>query len=64
MEETWDIPEEDPCIGVCTMDPESGTCLGCGRTAEQIAGLPPASPASGKDDAPPPSGSEAGPSAP
>lgn len=44
MDETWEVPEEDLCIGVCTMDPESGTCLGCGRTAEQIAGLPPAMP--------------------
>ncbi len=25
-----------PCIRVCTLDPESGLCLGCGRTAEEI----------------------------
>lgn len=25
-----------PCIRVCTLDPESGLCLGCGRTTEEI----------------------------
>ncbi len=53
MDETWEVPEEDLCIGVCTMDPESGTCLGCGRTAEQIAGLPPAPPTRGEEEVPP-----------
>ena len=23
--------EEYPCVGVCTDDPDSGYCLGCGR---------------------------------
>ncbi len=35
------IPEDDvpsPCIKVCTLDPESTECLGCGRTIDEIAG--------------------------
>ncbi|WP_374325764.1 DUF1289 domain-containing protein [Azonexus sp.] len=26
-------PSEDlyPCVGICTTDPDSGYCLGCGR---------------------------------
>ena len=27
---------ETPCISICRMD-ETGTCIGCGRTKEQIA---------------------------
>lgn len=28
-----DNPDEDfyPCVGICTADPDSGYCLGCGR---------------------------------
>jgi uncharacterized protein len=26
-----------PCIKICTMDPRSGLCAGCGRTLEEIA---------------------------
>ena len=26
-----------PCIKVCIVDPRSGTCLGCGRTLDEIA---------------------------
>jgi predicted Fe-S protein YdhL (DUF1289 family) len=26
-----------PCIGVCTLDPTERTCLGCLRTADEIA---------------------------
>ncbi|MDR2839251.1 MAG: DUF1289 domain-containing protein [Azonexus sp.] len=28
-----DSPEYDPypCIGICTADPETGCCIGCGR---------------------------------
>jgi predicted Fe-S protein YdhL (DUF1289 family) len=29
-----DIPS--PCIGVCTLDPRTGRCLGCMRTAGEI----------------------------
>ncbi len=27
-----------PCVRICTMDPDSGLCEGCGRTIEEIAG--------------------------
>ena len=27
-----------PCIKVCFIDPESGLCLGCFRTAAEVAG--------------------------
>ena len=27
---------ESPCIKICTYDPESGLCHGCGRTLEEI----------------------------
>jgi predicted Fe-S protein YdhL (DUF1289 family) len=26
-----------PCIGVCTLDPAERTCIGCLRTADEIA---------------------------
>lgn len=29
---------ESPCIHVCSIDPESGCCIGCGRTGGEIAG--------------------------
>jgi predicted Fe-S protein YdhL (DUF1289 family) len=25
-----------PCVKICTYDPGSGLCLGCGRTLEEI----------------------------
>lgn len=28
--------EMSPCVGVCTMDEESGWCYGCGRTGAEI----------------------------
>jgi hypothetical protein len=28
---------DSPCIDLCTTDPESGLCIGCGRTSEEIA---------------------------
>ena len=28
---------ESPCTKVCTLDPLSGLCLGCGRTIDEIA---------------------------
>ncbi len=33
-------PAHSPCIGICLLD-DNGYCIGCGRTAEQIAALPP-----------------------
>ena len=29
---------ESPCILVCSMDPTTGYCFGCGRTRDEIAG--------------------------
>jgi predicted Fe-S protein YdhL (DUF1289 family) len=28
---------DTPCIKICTLDRTSGLCLGCGRTADEIA---------------------------
>ena len=28
---------ESPCNDICTTDQESGSCIGCGRTQEEIA---------------------------
>ena len=28
---------DSPCNDVCTTDPESGLCIGCGRTSKEIA---------------------------
>ena len=28
------------CVGVCLIDWDSGVCLGCGRTPEEIDGVP------------------------
>lgn len=29
---------QSPCVDICTMDPASGLCVGCGRTLDEIAG--------------------------
>jgi hypothetical protein len=29
---------ETPCIKLCVVDPETGFCIGCGRTRLEIAG--------------------------
>jgi uncharacterized protein len=29
---------ETPCIKICVVDPETGFCVGCGRTRGEIAG--------------------------
>jgi uncharacterized protein len=29
---------ETPCVNVCLLDEESGLCVGCGRTIDEIAG--------------------------
>jgi predicted Fe-S protein YdhL (DUF1289 family) len=31
------MPIASPCTKVCTIDPRSGLCLGCGRTLAEIA---------------------------
>mgnify|MGYP006110401051 CR=1 FL=1 len=28
---------DSPCNDVCTTDPESGLCIGCGRTLKEIS---------------------------
>lgn len=28
------------CVGLCMIDWDSGVCLGCGRTPEEIEGVP------------------------
>ena len=28
---------ETPCINVCALDARTGLCVGCGRTADEIA---------------------------
>jgi uncharacterized protein len=30
-------PVSTPCINVCVIDPLSALCIGCGRTADEIA---------------------------
>ena len=27
-----------PCMAICRMDPQSGLCIGCARTIQEIAG--------------------------
>jgi predicted Fe-S protein YdhL (DUF1289 family) len=29
---------DTPCVKLCVIDPESGFCIGCGRTRSEIAG--------------------------
>ena len=29
---------ETPCVKVCVIDPDSGFCIGCGRTRGEIGG--------------------------
>ena len=28
---------ESPCMNICVVDPQSGYCIGCGRTRDEIA---------------------------
>ncbi|MBC9072389.1 DUF1289 domain-containing protein [Thauera sp. CAU 1555] len=32
------------CVGVCMIDWDTGVCLGCGRTSDEINGVPVAEP--------------------
>ena len=27
-----------PCVGICMNDPDTGYCIGCGRSADEIFG--------------------------
>lgn len=29
---------DTPCVKLCVVDPDSGFCIGCGRTRSEIAG--------------------------
>ncbi|HRQ57481.1 MAG TPA: DUF1289 domain-containing protein [Azoarcus taiwanensis] len=42
------------CVGVCMIDWDSGICLGCGRTPEEIDGVPVATPQPEQKPAQPP----------
>ncbi len=36
----------DPgCLGLCMIDWDTGVCMGCGRGAEEISGIPTPAPA-------------------
>ena len=38
MDEVWSRPEpQSPCRKVCVIHPESGLCIGCLRTIDEIA---------------------------
>jgi uncharacterized protein len=44
------LPEiETPCIRVCVVDPETGFCIGCGRTRVEIGSWLGLSPAQRRD---------------
>ena len=30
---------DSPCIDICTIDPNRGECIGCGRTLDEINNL-------------------------
>jgi hypothetical protein len=51
-------PSEDlyPCVGICTTDPDSGYCLGCGRPPAEVpeTAVPPQTPAPTADETPRP----------
>ena len=33
----FELDIETPCVKVCVVDPDSGYCIGCGRTRTEIA---------------------------
>ena len=42
------------CVGICMIDWDTGVCLGCGRTAEEIEGVPVPPPPKAEAAIPPP----------
>jgi hypothetical protein len=38
MNALFPLEIETPCIKVCVVDPETGFCIGCGRTRMEIGG--------------------------
>lgn len=51
-------PSEDlyPCVGICTTDPDSGYCLGCGRPPAEApeTAVPTQTPVPAADETQPP----------
>ena len=39
------MTEPSPCTGICTVDKARALCIGCGRSLDEIARWPAASPA-------------------
>ena len=37
MDVPLELDIESPCIKVCVVDPDTGFCIGCGRTRGEIA---------------------------
>jgi len=45
-----DVPDiETPCVKLCVVDPDSGICIGCGRSRSEIAGWIAMTPAERRD---------------
>ena len=41
MDEVWTRPEpQSPCKKICVIHPDSGLCVGCLRTRDEIAAWP------------------------
>jgi len=39
MDDVWKRPEIDsPCVNICVIHRQSGLCMGCFRTGDEIAG--------------------------
>ena len=49
MDNHLPISIETPCIKICVIDPESGLCIGCGRTRPEIGGWSTLLPAARRD---------------
>jgi hypothetical protein len=43
------------CVGVCMIDWDTGVCLGCGRTSDEINGVPVSPPPAAEMPPPQPS---------
>jgi predicted Fe-S protein YdhL (DUF1289 family) len=37
MSQTANLASSSPCVGICTLDRSSNTCIGCGRLLSEIA---------------------------
>lgn len=43
------MSSDDLCVGICMIDPDTGVCEGCGRTSDEIFGIPTPPPPSEPD---------------